>query len=66
MQNCLNPQHLYPRHPAIYVLFRLGTDEEEDEEEKDPEEKKKIWKADAAPKWGHDKFMELDQNPKSK
>ena len=49
-----------------YLIFRLGTDEEEEEEEEKPEDKKKIWKADAAPKWGHDKFLELDQNPKSK
>ena len=48
------------------MIFRLGTDEEEEEEEEKPEDKKKIWKADAAPKWGHDKFLELDQNPKSK
>ena len=43
---------------------RLATDEEEPEEDK--KAKKKIWKADAAEKWGHDKFMELEQNPKSK
>ena len=47
---------------------RLGTDEELEEEEETEEgkEKKKIWQADAAVKWGHDKFLELDQEPKSK
>jgi protein CASC3 len=43
---------------------RLATDEEEPEEDKTA--KKRIWKADAAEKWGHDKFLELEQNPKSK
>jgi hypothetical protein len=45
---------------------RLATDEEEPEEEKEKNKNKKIWKADAAEKWGHDKFLELEQNPKSK
>ena len=48
-------------------------DEEEEEEEevkeKEKEEKsdkkKKVWKADAGERWGHDKFMEMEQTPKN-
>ena len=41
-----------------YKLFRLGTDEEEEEnKEKETEPPKRVWKADVAEKWGHDKFM---------
>ena len=39
-------------------LLRLGTDEEEEEnKEKETEPPKRVWKADVAEKWGHDKFM---------
>jgi len=62
-----NPQYI-PKKGMFYEHDdRLGTDEEEEEEDKDKDkDKKKIWKADQAEKWGHDKFMELDQEPKSK
>ena len=49
----------------LFLCFRLGTDEEDNVEET-PEDKKKIWKADVVERWGHDKFAEFDQEPKSK
>ena len=38
---------------------------EKEEKEKDKDKKKKVWKADASEKWGHDKFMEMEQTPKN-
>merc|ERR1719297_200739 len=29
------------------------------------DKKKKVWKADASERWGHDKFMEMEQTPKN-
>ena len=43
-------------------------DEEEEAEEvkeEKPDKKKKVWKADTAERWGHDKFMEMEQTPKN-
>ena len=43
-------------------------EEEEEEKEKEKEErekKKKAWKADGGERWGHDKFMEMEQTPKN-
>ena len=37
----------------------------EEEKEKEKDKKKKVWKADASEKWGHDKFMEMEQTPKN-
>ena len=39
--------------------------EEESKEDKDKDKKKKVWKADSAERWGHDKFMEMEQTPKN-
>ena len=38
---------------------------EKEEKEKDKDKKKKVWKADAGERWGHDKFMEMEQTPKN-
>merc|ERR1719462_524577 len=46
---------------------RLGTDEEaEDNKEAEAEPPKRVWKADVVERWGHDKFKDMDQEPKSK
>ena len=37
----------------------------EEEKEKEKDKKKKVWKADASERWGHDKFMEMEQTPKN-
>jgi len=65
-----NPQYI-PKRGMFYEhddRIDPADEEEEGEEgedkEKEAEVKKKIWKADTATKWGHDKFMELDQLPK--
>merc|ERR1719410_3388734 len=29
------------------------------------DKKEKVWKADASERWGHDKFMEMEQTPKN-
>ncbi len=40
----------------LFLFSRLGTDEEEEKEEEKKEPPKRVWKADAVEKWGHDKF----------
>ena len=65
-----NPQYIPKRGMFYEHDDRIDPADEEDEEggedkEKlEAEAKKKIWKADTASKWGHDKFMELEQLPK--
>lgn len=63
-----NPQYIPKRGMFYEHDDRIDpADEVEgaEEEEEKPDLKKKIWKADAAEKWGHDKFMEMEQTPKN-
>ena len=64
-----NPQYIPKRGMFYEHDDRIDPADEEEEEGEDKEKseaeaKKKIWKADTASKWGHDKFMELEQLPK--
>merc|ERR1719270_1685634 len=64
-----NPQYIPKRGMFYEHDDRIDPADEEDEEGEEKEKleaeaKKKIWKADTASKWGHDKFMELEQLPK--
>ena len=59
-------RHLYSN---LYLYFFWNSESEE--EEKKAEEESKVTKgrktrAEGMDKWGHDKFMELDQAPKTK
>lgn len=63
-----NPQYIPKRGMFYEHDDRIDPADEvegEGEEEEKPDLKKKIWKADAAEKWGHDKFMEMEQTPKN-
>jgi len=62
-----NPQYI-PKRGMFYEhddRIDPADEVEGEEEEEKPELKKKVWKADAAEKWGHDKFMEMEQTPKN-
>merc|ERR1712130_923637 len=67
-----NPAYIPKRGMFYEHDDRIDPEEELEEEKKDKEEKekdkdkkKKVWKADASEKWGHDKFMEMEQTPKN-
>ena len=63
-----NPAYI-PKRGMFYEHDDRIDPEDEEEEEKNKEEekdkKKKVWKADTAERWGHDKFMEMEQSPKN-
>ena len=63
-----NPAYI-PKRGMFYEHDDRIDPEDEEEEEKNKEEekekKKKVWKADTAERWGHDKFMEMEQTPKN-
>ena len=63
-----NPAYI-PKRGMFYEHDDRIDPEDEEEEEKNKEEekdkKKKVWKADSAERWGHDKFMEMEQTPKN-
>jgi len=65
-----NPQYIpkrgmfYEHDDRIDPADEVEGEEGEGDEEK-PDLKKKIWKSDGAEKWGHDKFMEMEQTPKN-
>merc|ERR1740129_1485800 len=60
-----NPQYI-PKRGMFYEHDDRIDPEDEKEEEEKVEIKKKVWKSDTTEKWGHDKFQETDQIPKSK
>ncbi len=65
-----NPQYIPKRGMFYEHDDRIDSDEEAEAKKKEQEEadkrRKKVWKSEAVNKWGHDKFLELDQAPKSK
>merc|ERR1712012_1358461 len=68
-----NPAYIPKRGMFYEHDDRIDPEDEEEEEEekkeerdKDKDKKKgKVWKADASERWGHDKFMEMEQTPKN-
>jgi len=60
-----NPQYI-PKRGMFYEHDDRIDPEDETQEEEKVEIKKKPWKSDTADKWGHDKFAEIEQTPKSK
>lgn len=68
-----NPAYIPKRGMFYEHDDRIDPEDEEAEEEEKNEEKekekdkkgKKVWKADASERWGHDKFMEMEQTPKN-
>ena len=63
-----NPAYIPKRGMFYEHDDRIDPEDEEEEEkskEEDKDKKKKVWKADTAEKWGHDKFMEMEQTPKN-
>ena len=63
-----NPAYIPKRGMFYEHDDRIDPADEEEEveevKEEKPDKKKKVWKADAAERWGHDKFMEMEQTPK--
>ena len=69
-----NPQYI-PKRGVFYEHDDREEDEVENSEAKEGEEaeadekrpsKQKVWRSEQSEKWGHDKFLELEQEPKTK
>ena len=69
-----NPQYI-PKRGVFYEHDDREEDEVNDQEVKEGEEtevvekrpgKQKVWRSEQTEKWGHDKFLELEQEPKTK
>ena len=69
-----NPQYI-PKRGVFYEHDDREEDEVNDQETKEGEEsevvekrasKQKVWRSEQTEKWGHDKFLELEQEPKTK
>ena len=69
-----NPQYI-PKRGVFYEHDDREEDEVNDQEAKEGEEseavekrasKQKVWRSEQTEKWGHDKFLELEQEPKTK
>lgn len=65
-----NPQYI-PKKGMFYEHDdRIDSDDEAEarlaEEEEAAKRKKRVGKSETANRWGHDKFMEMEQTPKSK
>ena len=61
-----NPQYI-PKKGMFYEHDdRIDSEDEKKVDEKEEPRKKRVWKSETINRWGHDKFAELDQAPKSK